>query len=518
MKKYNTFRDSDLLSFSIFSMLFSIGLGYYSIKFYFSENDNFLMSILGLSSLGFLFASVFVLSKWKKTKDIHINELEQNKKNDYLTKIPNGIYFSELLRKAIEKLKEDNDKNNDDKNLYLLIIGLDRFSFIADTFGYTFSNEVLVKVKDELKTVISDNDCIGRLTGDEFGIFTYKRKEEILPFIKEITSLFGKNYEINKKESELFINARIGISSYSSFNEQQDEELLIHKAKVALESAKKEYNCSFKIHNQTLEREKNEDLELEKDLRKSIINKELFVVFQPKINAKTMKVEGAEALVRWFSKKRNSIITPDVFIPIAEEIGFISNIGEFVLEQSLIELNKWHKLGYKDLKVAVNISTKQFTNNLPNKIMESLKRNEVSSEFLELEVTESALVSDKHNGTELLYKIKELGVSIAIDDFGTGYSSLSYLINFPLDVVKIDKSFVDKIIDKDSKIQQKGSAVVSTVIHLAHKIDCKVVAEGVETKEQVDALLAESCDIMQGYYYSKPLNEKEFVEFIKKFN
>ena len=519
MKGHNTFKDIDLLSFSIFSLIFSFGLAYFSIHFFLNSEIMVFPILLGLSSLGFLFTSFFVLSKWKKVKDFHIKELEKKQRNDLVTQIPSSTFFEIELKKSIlaHKLNSENNNNNDE-DLYLLIINVDRFSFMNDTFGYNFGDQVLVRIKDELSSVLDETDIIGKLSSSEFGIITLKRNDELLSFVKNISSLFGKNFKISNTENDVFLNIIIGVSSYSGMSDNPDHNLLLHKSKVALNAAKKEYNCRFKIHNQTLEPNTKKDLSLEKDLRNSIINKELFVVFQPKVDLKSNKVIGSEALVRWFSKSRNTLIRPDIFIPIAEDIGFISEIGNFVLNESLKELNIWHSKGLTDLKVAVNVSTKQFNLNLPALIGEYIENHKINPKMLELEVTESAVVSDHIQGLNILHKFKELGVSIAIDDFGTGYSSLSYLITFPLDVVKIDKSFIDKLIDKDETTKLKGSAVVSAVIHLAHKIDCIVVAEGVEHLEQIDNLMKENCDIIQGYYYSEPLNKDKFIDFVINFN
>ena len=507
------FNDKDLLLFSFFSFFFATAtLILALIQF---RNHQISLGIVSLLvSIAFDFVAIFVFFKWRITKREHEVEIKEISKYDTLTGLPNAYSFIDFIT---EKILEQKVKQNR-SDLYLITISIERFKFINETFGYFNADNIIVSVKNELLGVMDEHDILGRLNNDEFGILTNKKKINIDKYVSELEDVFGREYNILNSDSGVFVSAKMGIAKVD-FTElpAYDAEVAIKKSGMALEYSKKE-NVAAYLYNNTLENENNNIIRMEKDLRNAISNGEIDVFFQPKICLKTGKMVGAEALARWFSKSRNSFIRPDIFIDLAEDIGIIEDIGDFVLKRSASELHKWHDLGYKDLKVAVNVSTKQFTEKLPVFIKETINQTKLKPEDLEIEVTESALVNDKNNGIDLLQKINNSGVVIAIDDFGTGYSSLSYLVEFPLDVVKIDKSFIDKILEKDETLNKKGKAVISTFIHLSHKIGCKVVAEGVEQKEQADFLKAEGCDYIQGYYYSKPLNSEDIVKYIENKN
>jgi diguanylate cyclase (GGDEF)-like protein len=497
--------------FSLFAIIFSITTGYYGY-IEFSDNNFTIGSILILNSIAMFFSLIYSIAKLKIVGNEYTEEIKDANKYDYLTKLPNVFEFRRLVKSKIDLEKEEDTPFR----AYYITISLEKIKTITEIYGYNFADDIIKVISEEIVNQLDDDDIIGKLQGDEFGILTFQKEEDILKYIKRLSNVFSQPHSPKNKNGEVYIPAKMGIAAWDKkYKDEFDE--IVKKSIIALDTAKKTGNSIYKVYNKTIEKEKSEILELENDLRNAIKNEEIEVFFQPKVDCNG-KVKSAEALARWFSKKRNSFIRPDIFIEIAEDIGMIEELGMYIMEYSIKELKKWHNEGYDDLVVAVNVSTKQFTSDLPNKISNLISKYNINPKHLEVEVTESALVNDKKTSIELLEKIKNTGVSLAIDDFGTGYSSLSYLVDFPLDVVKIDKSFCDKLREKEPDLILKGEAVISTVIHLSHKLNCKVVAEGVEDINQFNFLKKEKCDLIQGYYFSKPLNKDDFILYIKQKN
>ena len=511
-KRKLLFKDKDLLIFSIFSIAFAVIMEYLAYQQYYSELKS-LSLLTCIGGVGFIFVAIYSLLKLKELRQRHNKEIDRANRYDTLTGIPNIYSFLDEINNKIEYIK----KSEYNETLYFLNIGINRFKFVNETFGYNYADQIIIKIKKEIEKNITNNDYLGKLNGDEFGILTTCNKNELINLINKLDKIFNKEYQSSIEDSGVFISARIGITTYDKSNPQDEPQQIIKKSSIALEYAKKE-SMFYKIYDKTLEREANKIMKLERDLRKAIEKNEIDVFFQPKVSLKDGSIIGAEALARWYSKERNEYVRPDIFIKMAEEINMIESIGQHIFKQSAIELKKWHNLGFTNLKVAVNVSTHQFNKELPIEIDKIIKELKLKPEDLELEVTESAIISDKHSGTNLLRKVQETGITIAIDDFGTGYSSLAYLVEFPLDIIKIDKSFIDKLNDPDPKMIEKGQSVISTIIHLSHSLGCKVVAEGVEDENQKNFLKTKNCDYIQGYYYSKPLNKKDFIEYLNKKN
>lgn len=440
----------------------------------------------------------------------HKENLEEAFKFDGLTKLPNENYFKTLVENKIQKhLKE-----KETESLYLMNIGFNRFSELKDGLTNDFINNLIISKTNDLIEILSEEDDeLSRSGEGSFYLITTRDKTSLLPFLKEIKDCLNGFYSDEKTTEEVFTEINIGVAEFTR-EKNQDFNSLLKEATTAYRflNDKKEF---YKVFNKSLEESSQQNLELEILLRDAVFNEEIMVNFQPKIG-RDGKIKSAEALARWYSKEKEQFVRPDIFIEMAENMGLIEEVGKHIMELSIKELKKWHKKGYTDMKIAVNVSPKQFNRELPIYIKELLKKYHLDPKYLEVEVTEGALVTDKNAGMDLLNKIKNTGVRIAIDDFGTGYSSLSYLTDFPLDVVKIDKSFVDKILSKESDVKNKGEAIISTVINLSHKIGCDVVAEGVEEQEQLDFLNGENCDLIQGYFYSKPLNKKEFGLFLEE--
>lgn len=502
-------KDKDLKIIAATLLLLAAGFIYRALNKY--NIGDYEFAIFGfLSAVTFLFIGFYIIIRTFVTRKRHNAEIKEAHRYDDLTGLLNRLAFQEEVEKKAIKLKDTEGR----KRLYYLTIGIDRFRYINETFGHKYADQILIDISKNLKEVMDEDDIIGRLEGDGFSIVTQRNEEEISQVVKNISKQFNKIYQPENFNDDVYVSAKMGVSAWSRVLDELSEDVVM-KSKFALDVAKQQGGAFYKMYNKTLERENNQNLELEKDLREAVLNNEIDVFFQPKIGTDG-KVKSAEALARWYSEKRQQMINPGVFIEMAEELNLIEDVGKQIMEKSIKEMKKWHNLGYRDMRVAVNVSTKQFNRELPFFIKDVLNKYQMKPSMLEVEVTESALVNDKNTGTDLLVRIKDTGATIAIDDFGTGYSSLSYLLEFPLDVVKIDKSFIDKLEDSNLDKRNKGEAVVSTVINLSHRLGCKVVAEGVENKEQLDFLRKENCDLIQGYYYSRPLNKKDFIEYLKE--
>ena len=277
--------------------------------------------------------------------------------------------------------------------------------------------------------------------------------------------------------------------------------------------AKQDGRNKYKLYSKDMGNYISSQMRIEQDLKIAVDNKNEFeVYYQPKINAKDNSISGAEALIRWNHPTRG-LIFPDEFIEVAESTGIILDIGKWVIQESVMQVQEWNKLGYSDLKVAVNLSAKQFQDSdLVPFIISTIKKHAINPKQLEFEITETLSMTNIEATLRILKELKSIGVSIAIDDFGTGYSSLSYLKRFPLNILKIDKSFViDMVNDKED------SVIVQTIITMAHSLGFTTVAEGVETREHVDILNSLGCDELQGYHYSKPIPRDEFTQFLQNY-
>lgn len=499
-----------LIFFALISFCFSVFLAFKSYEQFLEERLG-ISIIFAACSFAFLFTIFYIFLKVTSISKDHSENIKEAFKYDALTHLPNSNYFRELVQFKIEETK----KENLDDRLYLVKLGFERFRFIQNNFGILFSEQLFKDIAEELTSVLDEDDELSRVEGEGFLIITRKKEVEILNYIRKINNIFNQTYSPTGMSEEIYISIKMGLAFWDKDFSLTYDEVAKQAHSAYLYAINQNSKDFYKSYNKSIQNEDALNVQLEHLLREAIEKDEIMVYFQPKIG-KDGKIKSAEALARWYSKEKQQFIRPDIFINTAEDIGIIEDIGKHIMELSIKELKKWHDEGYTEMKVAVNVSTKQFNRELPKLISSLLSKYKIKPKYLEVEVTESALVTDKNVGTDLLHKIKNIGVNIAIDDFGTGYSSLSYLVDFPLDVVKIDKSFIDKINEKEESLRQKGEAVVSTVIHLSHKLGCIVVAEGVEEEKQLDFLRKEKCDLIQGYYYSRPLPDNEFLEFLSK--
>jgi diguanylate cyclase (GGDEF)-like protein len=410
---------------------------------------------------------------------------------DTLTGLPNRILLQDRLRLAIEH----SDRSGEP--FWLVFVDLDRFKFINDTLGHNAGDQLLVEISKRLEWTIRDTDTVARFGGDEFIIILQGNMEDNLRMgiLNRLIEALEAPFTIDGNEVNTTCSA--GVAVYPTDAKNADK--LLSNADIAMYRAKELGKNNYQFFTQTMNEKVANRLRLETHLRKALQLNELEVYYQPKVSLQTKKIVGMEALVRWNSQALG-FIPPLNFIPLAEETGLIIPIGEWVLKTACMQAVSWQKAGYGKLLMAVNLSVRQFgQKNLVNSIVNILKLTGLDAKQLELELTESMLMSDTTETLKILSTLKSIGVNLSIDDFGTGYSSLAYLKNLPVHTLKIDKSFTDEII-----IHSNEAPIVNSIISLSKNLKLNVVAEGVENYEQVRYLLAHGCDEIQGYYFSKP--------------
>ena len=420
---------------------------------------------------------------------------------DTLTGLPNRHLFLNKLTNAI-----DNAKNNNIK-IAVIYIDIDRFKMINDSFSHQVGDTLLLKIAERLSDCTHNKYTLSRLTADEFAIIVddVKDTEKITPFLENIKNTFIPPFILN--DYEVFTTCSIGVGIFP--DDGETAHTLLKNADSAMDKAKKKGGNNFLFYKEEMNSKALEKIKFESGLRHAIENKELFLQYQPQVTINGGKVIGMEALVRWNSPKVG-IIPPGSFIPLAEETGLIIPIGEYVLREACMQSVRWIEKGLPPLQLAVNLSAKQFRQkNLFQTIKKVVDETSFDTKYLELELTESSLMENMEESIELLHQFKKLGIEISIDDFGTGYSSFAYLKKLPIDKLKIDQSFI-----KDIDANADSSIIVETIINMAHNLNLKVIAEGVETESQLNFLIKNKCDEIQGYYFSKPLSPHNFEEFI----
>ncbi len=386
-----------------------------------------------------------------------------------------------------------------EKNMAIFLLDLDGFKKVNDTLGH-FTGDILLKmVAQRLRSVLDEKIRIYRLGGDEFLILIPNIDEKQSETIaKTVLQQFGSPFVF--EHHELTITPSIGISLYPEHG--KDSEALVKAADVAMYHAKEKGKNNFHFFNSDLNRTFSRKIVIETELRKAIENNEFILFYQPKVNLKTGKIVGIEALIRWTHPKLGSI-SPVEFIPIAEETGMIVDIGEWVLRTACKQIKLWHEKGLPEMKVSVNASLRQFQlGSFPRLVEETLELIGISPDLLEIEITES-IMQNVNETIPVLKSLRALGVKVSIDDFGTGYSSLYVLKELPIDIIKIDKSFLDDIND------YKKRSVVKSILDIGNNLGLEVVAEGIENVKQIDLLLKYHCMVGQGYYFSKPIPADE---------
>jgi len=423
---------------------------------------------------------------------------------DALTGLANRTLLKDRMLKSVQIAKRNKGQ------LAVLFLDLDHFKLINDTLGHNVGDDLLIHISSILKSHIRTSDTLSRLGGDEFVI--------LLPSISNISDveIFAKkiqqSLEIKHRiaSHELYITSSIGVAVFPNNGDTCDE--LIRNADTAMYEAKNDGRNKYKMYSNAMGSFVDKQLHLEQKLIDAVKNKEqIQVYYQAKIDTKTEKIIGAEALVRW-NHPEDGIIYPNDFIYMAESTGLMVELGNIITEQSIAKLQELNSLGFTHLKIAINLSARQFQDSsLIPFVSKTLKKYAVNPAQVEFEITETISMSNMTNTLRILTGLREIGVSIAIDDFGTGHSSLAYLKKFPINTLKIDRSFISDIVEND-----EDRVIAQTIISMAHSLGLKTVAEGVETKEHVTMLKSMGCDILQGYYYSKAISDTSFIQFIQE--
>ncbi|MDB5081594.1 MAG: response regulator [Chloroflexi bacterium] len=420
---------------------------------------------------------------------------------DSVTGLPNRLLFREQFIKAIPQ------PTPPDWMVAVIYLGLDRFAQINDSLGPDYANLLLRGVTARLKECLGESASISRLHSGEFAIvLSGPRSTLLLPQIcQAILEKIGTPYPLD--QLEVYTSASLGISCYPENG--LELESMLKNARTSMLHTKKQGGNAFQLYNVEMNTRSLDQLKLETSLRHALERNELEIYFQPQVDIRKGQVVGAEALLRW-KHPEQGFISPMVFIPIAEETGLIHAIGDWVLKTACLKVKSWQDAGYPPLRLAVNISSRQiYQPNFTAKVAQIVKDTGLAPQNLELELTESTLIHEVDSASSILGKLKSLGIQIAIDDFGTGFSSLSYLKQFPFDTLKVDRYFVQNI-GQDSE----NSAITLATIQMAHSLNLKVIAEGVETERELDFLSQHGCDEIQGYFYSRPLAQDSFEKLL----
>jgi diguanylate cyclase (GGDEF)-like protein/PAS domain S-box-containing protein len=423
---------------------------------------------------------------------------------DPLTQLPNRRLLQERLKHGIDVERRDG------KQLALLMLDLDRFKAVNDSMGHLAGDELLQQVAERITSRLRDVDMVARLGGDEFIVLLedIAHPEDAARVAENIIADLSKPFCVEQGE-DILISASIGISLYPQHG--GTPELLMDHADAALYQAKDAGRSCFAYFSEDLTIAARERIALESRLRRAIEQQDLRIFYQPQVDIASGRIVGAEALVRW-QDPAEGLIPPIRFIPIAEETGLILAIGEWVLRETCRQGRQWLDEGLPPLTLAVNVSPQQFRrSDICDLVARVLSDTGFPANQLELEITESGLMENQSNATEILNCLRDQGIRLAIDDFGTGYSSLAYLKHFPLDLLKIDKSFID-----DIPHLQDDMEIASTIIAMGHILGFKVLAEGVETPEQLAFLQEKGCDMYQGYIKSSPIPAEEFAELLSQ--
>lgn len=416
--------------------------------------------------------------------------------HDHLT----GLWNRRALK---EHLKEDMKLSELTlEELTILYVDLDRFKLINESLGYNSGDELLRRIAERLSNFSSQTERLYRHSGDEFVFVLHRNPAKAEDFAKRVLQELNKPFYINHQE--YFISASIGMAVYPA--DGYDLDTLLRKADHAVHYVKERGRAGYRFFKEEMNHSLANDALLESHLRRAIELNELVVFYQPQVDLRSNQINSFEALLRW-NNPTFGFVSPATFIPIAEESGLILQIGDWVLEQVCKQLRDWQNKGFRQVRIAVNISPKQFkTESFAKKIGEMLKRYGIHSSSLEVEITESAMTNTQET-LSILKELKTIGVVISIDDFGTGYSSLSYLKRYPIDIIKIDQTFI-----RDIEMDEKNAAIAKTIIQLAHNLGLEVVAEGVEKDQEVDFLKEVNCQKAQGYFFSRPVPIHEIVE------
>ena len=438
--------------------------------------------------------------------DLSQNKQTQEKLNhlayhDALTDLPNQVLFKDRLKQAIA-LSHRNDQMQ-----AVMLLNVDRFKTINDSLGYTAGDRLLQSVAQRLTSCVRESDTVARFGGDEFAILLTQitRAQDAANVARAIKQSLDQAFLFD--DQEIFVSSSIGISLYPA--DGRDTAALLKTAGVALDRAKEQGRNNYQFYTAGGTTRALKQLVLESNLRPGLERSEFFLQYQPLVAIHDFHLVGMEGLVRW-QHPSLGLLYPSEFITIAEESGMIISLGDWILRTACAQNKAWQDAGLTPMRLSVNFSARQFQQpSFIADINQILKDTNLDPRWLELELTESSIMKDPEEAIEKLHELKLMGINVAIDDFGTGYSSLNYLKRFPIDTLKIDKSFVSDVC-KDPH----DTSIVRAIINLGHALDLTVIAEGVETKEQLQYLTALECDVVQGFLFSKAISVQAFEELL----
>ncbi len=430
------------------------------------------------------------------------DQLDHLARHDALTNLPNRILLQDRLSQAIELAHRQG------RQLALMFMDLDQFKHINDSLGHTVGDQLLQSVAQRLVACVRQSDTISRQGGDEFVLLLpfIEHSEDAALSAQKILTALAEPHHIDRHS--LHISASIGISVYP--DDGQDAETLIKNADAAMYHVKENGRYNYKFFKQEMNAQAVQRQATEASLRRSLEGQEFVLHYQPKINFHSGAIVGVEALIRWQHPERG-LLLPAEFVPVAEDCGLILPIGRWVLREACLQAQSWLRAGLPPITVAVNTSALEL---LDNDFLENIRATLVATgldpHYLQLELTESVLMRDAKSANSVLHALADMGVKLAVDDFGTGYSSLAYLKQFPIDALKIDQSFVSHVTSNPD-----DAIIVSTVISMGKSLKQRIIAEGVETPEQYEFLLAQQCDEGQGYYFCRPLEPEALATLLK---
>jgi diguanylate cyclase (GGDEF)-like protein/PAS domain S-box-containing protein len=420
---------------------------------------------------------------------------------DNLTGLPNLGLLTQLLEQAMTEARRSNEHGA------LLVIELSRLGAISDTLGYETGNGLLVEISRIFRQVLREEDILARLDGGKFAaaLPQIEKREHAAIVAQKLIAALAVPIEVG--QHKLQVSAHIGIAVWPE--DAPDAQSLVRGAETAMTRAAQTPDPSMLFYSEEMNLRAKEHLRIESELRQALANKELMLYYQPKVSLRSGRIVGAEALLRWRHPVRG-LVSPGVFIPVAEETGLILELGNWVLDEACRQIRVWRDANLMMPPVAVNLSARQFDDGLPGRVAEALHRHGVQAEQIMLEITESLLVRSADKVVAIMNQLVAMGLSLALDDFGTGYSSLAYLKKFPISTLKIDRAFVVGL-----PYEENDCAIARAIVTMAQQLRQEIVAEGVETAEQMAFLRELGCDQLQGYLFSQPVPAADFERMLR---
>ena len=436
-------------------------------------------------------------------RKLYQTRIEQQANYDTLTGLANRSLLNERLSQSIRSAQSYGTR------LAVVFVDLDRFKYINDGLGHHVGDELLRAMAERLKVTVRESDTVARLGGDEFVLLIngHRDPESVATVLERMLSDISQPWTI--PQGDFNVTCSIGVALYP--DDGTSAETLLKHADSAMYRAKEKGRNNFQFFTAELNALITERLELENKLRRALEREQFSLEYQPRVDMRTRKIVGVEALLRWNPGEQESV-APSRFVPVAEETGLIVPIGKWVLRTACEQAQRWRRLGLPEIVMSVNVSARQFRqDSLVATIAEVLRETELEPRCLEIEITESTVMHDAEQFISMLGELNDLGVQIALDDFGTGYSSLSYLKRFPVDRLKVDRSFV-----QDIASDADDATIVRAIVALGHNLGLKVVAEGVENEQQIQFLCDNACDEMQGYYFGRPMGGEELATLLRR--